>query len=305
MKKRVYRIVRNAVGEFRRELDKGTRLLVFIVEPFSGELQVCWPVSDVPSLSAAAQEVVKTCLKRERSVVIHSHADPLMQALSGVDFEAALAVPMLDCDRNVVGIIYSDSPQPSAFSNQQRLHLEQTARGWTQALPTLGQKNEAPSPEPPAASQNFRIALAVTLISVVFFGVWLFAPEDRPTPPQADPSAAPTAWVEDPSSVVSSFDQLLLLREYEQAWALLDPELQQQWPVDAFKKAVQDWLGDSAHHWDLSRRSVRMGEVTGATASVYLDPAEGMDDLLPWEWTLQRVGDQWRISQLPGGPLSQ
>jgi hypothetical protein len=304
MKERVYKNVRQPAGMLRQNLLANARLFILIVEPFEGSLVACWPRTDLPQLSNASEELLRVCLKRERSILIHSSADPLVHSLGQRDFESALCVPLLDSDGNAVGVIYADHTGPGAFSNTERLLAERMARDLTAKLPRKGAPlPQQDAPEPPSGSRPALVACALLGVFLVF---WLLAPGDqRSRPPQPQGVAQPQSWTSDPAAVVSSLLQLLSLRELDQARKLLDPDLQKAISGPDFQSRINDFLADQARRWDLSRRTVRKGSITPTEATCYLDPDPALDDAEPWQWTLSRVDRQWRISAMSAGPLGE
>jgi hypothetical protein len=304
MKARVYKTIRNVAGKLRQDLGSGARLLVFVVDTFSGEMVPCWPLTDIPVLAKPSLELVKVCLKRERSVLISGKEDPLLQTLIEVDFQCALCVPLADSDRNVVGVIYIDHQQTGALSNALRLQIERLARDLSGSLPRLGAPSPGPTagPEPPP---NWASKTAVALVGLlgVFLVFWLLAPADRPVPPPAEAVQKATRWKSDPSAVVHSFHQLLASRELAQAWELLHPDLQASLPRETFQEQAVLWFTDESNRWEFARRSVRKGESTPEDAQIYLDPAAELPDLETWQWHLKLSNGQWKIHDVQGGPV--
>ena len=305
MKTRIYKIVRGAAGQLRQELAAGSRLVFLFVDP-SGALMPCWPRTDVPQLSTTAQELLKLCLKRERSLLIQSNSDPILSTLGQAEFEAVLCVPLLDSDRNAVGLIYADNPRAGAFSNEDRLKIERLARGMITSLPRVGTaepQGPTEQPEPPSAWAS-KAGIALAVLAVGFVTLWFLAPATRPVQPEVVSQPPPKIWASDPAAVIKSFNRLLTLREHGQAWKLLHPELQATLSAQDFTQQASEWLSDEAHRWEFPRRQLRVSSSTTEEAVCLLDPAEELAELETWEWTLRIHEGQWRIAKMRGGPLA-
>ena len=302
MKSRIYKMVKQLAGTLRQELRADSRLVIFVLDPFSGQLEPCWPRNDVPVLTEPSAELLRMCLKRERSILIRSRTDPFYPTHGHGDFEAALCVPLLDLDRNAVGVIYADHKEPLSFENTERLNVERAARGLSGALPKKGEL--APQSPVEVADAPFwmsRPLQALTAVAAVFLAFWLLSPADPPSTVQA-PATPVATWDAAPEAVARTYLQLLASREYEQAWQLLHPDLRKSLPFQAFRDKVSTWLSDGSHRWELPRRTVRKGQVGVTEAVCLIDPDPEMSELGPWRWTLRREGKAWRLAALEGGP---
>jgi hypothetical protein len=316
LKNRFYKIVRQPVGKLRQDLANGTRLLVFYLEPFSEELRACWPLNDVPDLSDVAGKVIGACAKRLRPVMIHDvKVDPLTGGSGEARFGSALVVPLLDESNNMVGILYADHPEVGAFTKQHRMVMERLARSLTPKLPIW-----SPNPVKEMAEQeklpafDYRWAAAAGSLVLFFwsFGPFLWArkpPSRRPlTSTQAVRDERPPA-----TRTMASFIKLLQLRQFEQAYQMMHPELQALTSEADFVQQASQWFADEGNVWGFNRREMRLDKESESQASFRLEPTQELGEEASWRWAVslyqpEAQGEEtpqaeWRVNRLRGGPF--
>lgn len=317
MKNRFYKVVRQPVGKLRQDLADGTRLLVFYLEPFSEELRACWPLNDVPDLSDVASKVIGACAKRLRPVMIHDvKVDPLTGGSGEARFSSALAVPLLDESNNMVGILYADHPEVGAFTKQHRLVMERLARSLTPKLPIwspnpikeMGEQEKTPA-------FDYRWAAAAGLLVVFFLVFWTISlgqKTAKPTPlatTQAIKDERPPA-----TRTMASFISLLQLRQFEQAYKMVHPELQAALSEADFVQQTSQWFAHEGNVWGFNRREMRVDKESESQASFRLEPTKELGEEPSWQWEVslyqpEAQGEEtpqaeWRVNRLRGGPFS-
>lgn len=302
VKDRIYKLVQHAAGRWRQSLDSQTRLLIFFLEPFSGQVEICWPLNNLPTLSEPTSALVQNCFKRQRSIVVHDSAvDPLIGQVSGADFRSAVAVPLFDKANTMMGVVYLDSPVVGALDKEQRLQTERFARGLSERIPPWT-PSESVSAAPIELPRGFdvRLLAGVGALLCFFTVAWLMAPE----PPKPAPVASSTPILKKPDEVARSFLGLLEFREFQQAWYLLNDTLQTDLPQEAFVEQMRGYLKDERHRWDFQRRKLRAGKVGATTAEYYLDPDQSLSEHPPWKLTLEYTNrEEWRLSGIEGSLL--
>lgn len=307
MKTRIYKIVEHSAARVRKTLDREKRFLIFFLEPFSGEIQVCWPLNNTPELSPPAILAVQTCFKRQRSVEIHdAEVDPLTGSMKGADFRSALCVPLFDQVDNPMGVIYLDSKTVGDLDREDRRVIELFSRKispripkWT--VPDLAQGHQDPDPtnsRPPTALIALIAACALLILA------WVLAPatpgEKRAALERAKPSVKAQ---KSPQDTLKTFRVLLGLREYGQAWRLLSPELQSKLTEESFSTKVGEWMSVEKNRWDFQHREIPSASIQGNSATVYLEPGKGMEDQETWIFILELSAEKWLIRQAQSGPL--
>ncbi len=319
MKERFYRAVRQPVGKLRQELPGPSRILVFYRDPFSEEYRACWPLNDVPELSAVAQKVIATCAKRQRTVALHdAEVDPLTVGMGGAEFRSALAVPILDSSSTPIGILYAENSEPGVFGREQKMMTERLARAVSPKLPVwspLPTPEQRGSAEPPPI--DIRMVGLIGALSIFFLVSWAFSLRERSRQPPPPPPVQKLID-ERPRAerAMGAFVNLLRMRNYEQAWRLLHPDLQERVELERFVQASYTWFADPGNSWDFGHRSLRT-ESRGEREAIFrLDPHQDLEGR-PWRWvarpfpeegTAGEVADEpaseppWRIVSLEGGP---
>lgn len=304
MKDRIYKLVRNSAGMFRRSLSQDARLLIFFLEPFSGEVEVCWPLNNVPELTEPTQVLVRSCLKRERSVLVHdSKVDPLIGSVEGADFRSALCVPLLDKVGNPMGVIYTDAEEVGSLGKQERLEMERLARTLSRRIPKWTKADIGPKKTEEEESRfNPKAVLLVACLLLFFCLAWVFAPATPGEKRAAQATASPTPEREKiPEDTVRAFATLIRLREYSQAYNLLSEQLQSRLTQEEFKSQVAGWMADETNRWRYQRREIRKAEVTGDLADVKMAPGPEDDSVELWTYGLRKENGEWRLLSFQGG----
>jgi len=304
VKDRIYKLVRNSAGMFRQTLSRDARLLIFFLEPFSGEVEVCWPLNNVPELTEPTQVLVKSCLKRERSVLVHdSKVDPLIGSVEGADFRAALCVPLLDKVGNPMGVIYADAEKVGALEKQERLEMERLARTLSRRIPKWTPADVGPKKNEEEKSRLNPTVLPAVLGVLLFFSLaWIFAPSTPGEKRAAQATASPTPEREKmPEDTVRAFATLVRLREYSQAYNLLSEQLKVRLTEEEFKAQISGWMADETNRWRFQRREIGKADVTGEIADVKITPGADDDSVELWTYSLSKEDGDWRLLSFQGG----
>ena len=237
-------------------------------------------------------------------MLVHdSQVDPLIGSVKGADFRSALCVPLFDKANNMMGVIYLDSPVVGKLDKEERLEVERLSRDLSSKIPPWTPAEIAP-PKPAEQSRVIDPRMLVALFALIcFFAMsWLLAPNTPGEKRAASGLATPSEAVEKKAvDTVRSFVQMITLRQYPQAWNLLDPTLQAELPRDKFEELIQTWMSDADNRWDLQRREFREGTSASEPAVVHLDPGEELPDAASWSVHLRRVEGKWLIERWQGG----
>lgn len=306
MRASVHRLIQHTANRLRKSIDRDRRLLIFFLGPFSKEMEVCWPLENVPELSNPTMRLVEMCFKRERSItVFDAKVDPLIGTVEGADFRSAQCVPLFDKDKNPMGVIYIDGQEVGLFDKASQLETERVSRSLSARVPSWSDASKEIDAEPPEQSQFSLNGLLVTGgILSAFVLMWLFAPA---TPGETRPPVVPLkAKVKqhDPDTTVNTLLMLLNLGRIEEVYALFVPEFQKKTDYEEFYKKTRQWLSEDGNRWQLPRRKVRLGSRDDDKAVVYIDPPQELRDKMQmWSVRLQYDGDRWLISEVRGGPF--
>lgn len=299
MKEHIYELVRHPAGRLRQTLSGGTRVLIFFIEPFSGNVEICWPLNNLPEISKPTATLVQNCLKRQRSILVHdAKVDPLIGSVPGADFSSALCVPLFDQVENPMGVLYADTQAPGELDKNKRLDFEKFARTLAPRIPKWTVADIGPQEEEgKAAPPDYRGPLALLGILAIFCFLWLSALD---TSPPKDVPVASQVEEKTPRDTVKTYLGLLHLRQLEHAWDLLTPSLQSRMPSAQFTELNQDWFSQNSNKEDFQRRQLRAGPITGDSAVVYLEPGP---DVRADTWTYELIlsDGEWLINGVTGG----
>jgi hypothetical protein len=307
LKDRIYKIVRNAAGKLRKELPPKTRLFIFFLEPFSQEMQVCWPLNDVPEVTQATDVLVQTCMKRERSIVVHdAETDVLLKGIAIPHFSAAACTPLFDPEGIAMGVIYADHIKAGMLEKEQRLLLERLAREQKKRIPRWTIASKVPTKKVAAKETWYDPKVAmVSLLVFAFFGIaWIFAPADSPKGPGTGGASPIAKRIQEPQDIVRTQLSLLSLRQYHQVYQMLDTESQAAVSEEEMTKRVTEWFSDEGNRWEFGRRVIRPGPAESKSVIVYVEPGVNKDELETWDYELVLEDKEWCIRGVSGGPLA-
>ena len=250
-----------------------------------------------------AKRILGSCCKRLRSILVHdAEKDPQMRGIKVRSFQSALCVPVLDDQQQLQGVLFFASGKPGVFTKEHRYAVERAARDL--AVPLSGMR-KAPETEadateeitPVFASPSILVAIG---LAVVLFMVWAAAPDyktkERPRPMVTN---SLNSQVRD---AAESFLTSLRTERYDNAWLLMDRQLQRQWSAQDFGSAMRAWTEEGENKGALQNCQIVKLQRHNQVAQVFLSGPTG--DRGYWVWEFEKRSSDWVLVSLDG-PLKK
>lgn len=299
MKERVYNIVRHSAGQLRRELPKRTRFLIFFFEPFSGELQICWPLNDVPKLTPELSAVVKDCFSNPKEITLEdSSASEVYPSLSHQESKSIIVLPLLDVEEHTMGVVYIDHPEARGIGQAELHQLREFVGTQQSRIPHWSWTHELPETEEFQTGFNPLFTMVGLASVLVFCYLFLISPQPRPTP-----TRPPNAATSSPLDAASTFRALLVRRDIANARQWMSTDLQQQ----KSGQQMLRWLEIHNNGYELGHRELVVDANDGKAATVILLPDPQATDsrwrspirleMIRYEsgWTIREIVDQGNL----------
>lgn len=293
MRDRIYNIVKHSAGRLRHELPHDSRLLVFFFEPFSGELEVCWPLNGVPEISQHIFALTHECFTRQKEILVEdSSLAPIFEAAPPEEIGSALAVPLLDPDGVSMGVVYADNPQKLAIGIQEKEAIQSFVAGQQKRIPRWTFAKDVPEPTETPGTANPAITL-VGLVAMLVMGYTVFL-----SPRIHGGANRPVQLVESsPMDSARTFRALLVRKDIAGARNRMTDALCQRWSEDDMLK----WLTRHKNGWGFEGRDVTVVSSKDDKARIRLLPkvSNGETVASPGvEFDLVRVDGQWKVDRV-------
>lgn len=291
MRDRIYNIVKHSAGRLRRELPENSRLLIFFFEPFSGELQVCWPLNGVPEVSPHLFTLVHDCFTRQSDLMVEdSKLAQFFEADPPKDIGSAVCVPLLDPDEAAMGVVYVDHPEKNVVGIDEKMALRTFVSNQKMRIPRWTFAKDVPDVVETPSGANPTVML-VALVAMLVMGYTVFL-----RPGRSDGSGSVVQAVESsPADSARTFRALLVRKDVSMARKKLTPELRGRWK----EQAMLQWITSHGNGWGFEGREVEVVSINGNTARVRLNPrfsqGESKDSPI-MEFDLVKDQAEWLVS---------
>jgi hypothetical protein len=293
----------NLGNQLLETFSHATRISVYSRPLNTSPLEEYWCKGQLGQiLGMDGERVVGTLEKWKRTILIEdAEADKLLQGIERRQFRSCLAVPILDETRHVKGLFYLTASEPNVFNTHGRFACEKLAK---KAAPILAQMHqsgddgELPTSGPFDFLFSHKLLLAVVAL-VILGGFAIFS---SPTEQVTEPAGNSQSSRVGPKEVSKDFLQHLRVGEFNQAWALLTPDLQKSWSREQFQSSLQAWADSEAHQLVLLNRNIAGVKIEddGLATVVLFGTSMDGDDGAQWDWELVEVDERWRLRSMTG-----
>lgn len=250
------------------------------------------------------KRLLAMCEKRQRTVVVHdADKDTQMRGAKVRTFLSALAAPILDENRYLLGVVLMASETVGAFEKEHRYAVERAARDFVPLLAALKSspaetKGDGSDKATPSSLGVYLYPLGLALLLLVLFA---FSPTYRNDPPPV--TVVQPVLNEDAKNVAMEFLESLRTEKYEQAWGKLDRGLRAKWSSQDFAARVNEWKDLGDNRTILSERTISRVQRHNRSAQIVLLESSVAGDRGQWTWEMEKVGGDWTMARLEG-PVS-
>lgn len=302
MRERIYNIVKHSAGRLRRELPRRSRFLIFFFEPFSGELQVCWPLNDIPEVTPHLFTVVHDCFTRQKECRIEDcRTASIFAETPPADIGSIVCLPLLDADGSAMGVVYLDHPEPRSVGQAEMHMLRRFVDAQQQRIPRWSSTEQLPEVAEVQTGFHPLFTLVGLTSALVICYLFLIFPREDSVPSS---TRSQTTTASSPLEAATVFRATLVRRDIAGARRWMTPELQRRFT----EQEMLEWLRVHKEGWELGTRDVTVSRNDSRSATVILVPNPSADDprwKSPISLEMSNVDSGWIVRDITGQTITQ